>query len=84
MTSISNSDKIYLLLITSITSVPLSGSPLLYFGDGTCAANAICETELADYLIDCALDPNGKDMVNQTRDIGECEEKREEEIGEEM
>jgi hypothetical protein len=57
----------------------LSGSPLLYFGDGTCAANAICETELADYLIDCALDPNAKDMVNQTRDIGEEQERRGEE-----
>ena len=56
----------YITLLT-----PLSGSPLLYFGDGTCAANAICETELADYLIDCALDPGAKDMVNQTRDIGE-------------
>ena len=47
-----------------------TGSPLLYFGDGQCSANPICEVELADYLIDCALDPQGADMLNQTRDIG--------------
>ena len=49
---------------------PPPGSPLLYFGDGSCATNAICEIDLADYLVDCALDPEGADMMNQTRDIG--------------
>lgn len=47
------------------------GSPLLYFGDGLCAANPICEVELADYLIDCAIEPSENEMLNQTRDIGE-------------
>ena len=27
--------------------------------------------ELADYLIDCAVEPSEMDMLNQTRDIGE-------------
>ena len=33
------------------------GSPILYFGDGTCAANAICEKDLAKFLADCAVEP---------------------------
>ena len=33
------------------------GLPILYFGDGTCAANAISEKDLANYLITCAINP---------------------------
>ena len=46
------------------------GLPVLYFGDGSCAANAICERDLARYLIDCALRAKDVDMVNASRDIG--------------
>lgn len=55
-------------------SLMFTGSPLLYFGDGQCSANAISETDLANYLVDCALDPADQDMLNQTRDIGAVEE----------
>jgi len=33
------------------------GKPILYFGDGKCAANPICEKDLARFLADCALKP---------------------------
>jgi divinyl chlorophyllide a 8-vinyl-reductase len=46
------------------------GNPILFFGPGTVAANAICEKDLANYLIDCAVDASTHDMVNQTRDVG--------------
>jgi divinyl chlorophyllide a 8-vinyl-reductase len=46
------------------------GLPVLYFGDGTCAANAICERDLARYLIDCVLRAKEVGMVNSSRDIG--------------
>ena len=50
------------------------GNPLLYFGDGTCSANAISEGDLARYLADCALDPesvDGGSMLNAPpRNIG--------------
>lgn len=46
------------------------GFPVLYFGDGTCAANAICEKDLARYLIDCSLRAEEIGMVNVSRDIG--------------
>jgi divinyl chlorophyllide a 8-vinyl-reductase len=44
--------------------------PVLYFGDGSCAANPIAERDLARYLIDCAMEPMAMDMLNATRDIG--------------
>ena len=46
------------------------GNPILYFGDGTCSANAISETDLAAYLADCAMDPKKVNMYNQCRNIG--------------
>ena len=46
------------------------GNPILYFGDGTCSANAISENDLAHYLVECAINPSGQDMMNQTRNIG--------------
>lgn len=46
------------------------GLPVLYFGDGTCAANPICEEDLANYLIDCAVHPRKTDMLNKCRDVG--------------
>eukprot|EP01038_Epipyxis_sp_PR26KG_P014174 gene14174-19019_t len=44
--------------------------PTLYFGDGTCSANAISEKDLAKYLVNCALKPSSVNMVNQCRDVG--------------
>jgi divinyl chlorophyllide a 8-vinyl-reductase len=46
------------------------GNPIMYFGDGTCAANAVSEKELASYMVDCAVDPQSTDMLNETRNIG--------------
>lgn len=46
------------------------GSPILFFGDGTCAANAICEKDLAKYLTDCAIKPESIGMLNESRDVG--------------
>ena len=47
-----------------------NGAPCLYFGNGECAANAIAERDLANYLIDCAIKPKDMDMMNTARDIG--------------
>ena len=58
------------LLLFHSTFLFQTGTPLLYFGDGQCSANAISEVDLADYLVDCALNPVDLDMLNQTRDIG--------------
>jgi divinyl chlorophyllide a 8-vinyl-reductase len=44
------------------------GNPVLFFGDGTCSANAISETDLANYLCNCIFDPSL--LMNGTRDIG--------------
>ena len=47
------------------------GNAVMYFGDGTCAANAISEKELATYMVDCAVDPvTTHDMLNETRNLG--------------
>lgn len=46
------------------------GNPIIFFGDGTCAANAICEKDLAKFLVDCALVPNDIGMLDVTRNIG--------------
>ncbi|KAJ1405182.1 hypothetical protein B484DRAFT_337910, partial [Ochromonadaceae sp. CCMP2298] len=46
------------------------GYPMLYFGSGSCSANAICEMELAQYLVDCALRPAELGMLDGSRDIG--------------
>lgn len=47
-----------------------NNKPILYFGDGSCAANPISEKDLANFLIDCALHPEKVNMKDQTRDIG--------------
>ena len=44
------------------------GKPIMYFGDGTCAANAICATDLAKFLVDCAFDPSV--LMNATLNVG--------------
>lgn len=46
------------------------GNPLLHFGSGDCSANAICEEDLARFLVDCAVNPVGVDMYDATRDVG--------------
>lgn len=46
------------------------GKPIIYFGDGTCSANPIGETDLANYLIDCATRPESVNMINEIRNIG--------------
>lgn len=46
------------------------GNPILYFGDGLCAANAISDVDLAKFIVDCTLIPKEIDMLDQTRDIG--------------
>lgn len=46
------------------------GYPILYFGDGQCSANAICENDLAEFLVACATQPKKIDMVNKCRDVG--------------
>ena len=46
------------------------GNPIMYFGAGTCAANAIEEGELAQFLADCALRPKEVGMLDSTRNIG--------------
>ena len=49
--------------------------PILYFGDGSCAANPISDIDLAEYLVNCAIQPKLPeiDMFDQTRDIGGCD-----------
>lgn len=44
--------------------------PIFYFGDGNTAANAIAASDLAKFLVDCALNPESVGMKDQTRDIG--------------
>lgn len=46
------------------------GYPILYFGDGSCAANAVGEKDLAEYLVDCAVRPADIDMYNTCRNVG--------------
>ena len=46
------------------------GSPIMYFGSGSCAANAIDEGELAQFLADSAVRPRDIGMLDQTRNIG--------------
>jgi len=46
------------------------GNPVLLFGDGSTAANAICENDLAKYLVDCAVDSRAIQMMNATRNVG--------------
>ena len=46
------------------------GNSIMYFGDGTCSANAVSEKELAAYMVDCAINPLSTDMLNETRNIG--------------
>ena len=46
------------------------GNPILYFGDGKCAANPISEVDLAKFIVDCTLNPKEMDMLDKTRDIG--------------
>jgi hypothetical protein len=47
-----------------------NGGPIVYFGDGNTAANAISEKDLAFFLSDCALKPKEMDMLNSIRDVG--------------
>ena len=46
------------------------GKPVMFFGDGSCAANAICEKDLAAFLATCALAPATLQMLDATRDVG--------------
>lgn len=46
------------------------GNPILFFGDGSTSANAICERDLAKFLVDCAVDSENIGMLQQTRNIG--------------
>jgi divinyl chlorophyllide a 8-vinyl-reductase len=46
------------------------GWPGLYFGDGTTAANAIADKDLAAFLVDCVLKPTEINMDNVMRNIG--------------
>jgi divinyl chlorophyllide a 8-vinyl-reductase len=46
------------------------GNPILYFGSGTCSANAISEEDLAEFLVDSALQAEEVDMLDSTRNIG--------------
>lgn len=46
------------------------GKPILYFGSGSCAANAISEEDLAIFLVECALNPGQIGMLNTMRNIG--------------
>lgn len=46
------------------------GNPVLLFGDGSTAANAICENDLAKYLVDCAVNSTSLQMMNATRNVG--------------
>lgn len=46
------------------------GNPILFFGDGSTAANPICERDLASFLVDCALSPEETGMLQATRNIG--------------
>lgn len=46
------------------------GNQIVYFGDGTCAANAISDRDLASFLVDCALKPRAIGMLDQTRNLG--------------
>lgn len=44
--------------------------PILYFGQGKCAANAISEEDLAAFLVDSAVDSARIGMTNETRNVG--------------
>jgi divinyl chlorophyllide a 8-vinyl-reductase len=44
------------------------GTPVLYFGDGTCSANAICAGDLAKFMCDCAFDSSL--LMNSTLAVG--------------
>jgi len=46
------------------------GSPVMYFGDGSCSANAIDAQDLAVFMVDCALSPSDIGMLDATRNIG--------------
>ena len=46
------------------------GNPILLFGDGSCCANPICESDLSSFLVDCALAGPQLGMSNATRAIG--------------
>jgi divinyl chlorophyllide a 8-vinyl-reductase len=46
------------------------GNPVLFFGPGTCAANAISEDDLAVFLSECAVNPGRIGMLNSMRNIG--------------
>uniref|UniRef100_A0A7S2Y0I1 Divinyl chlorophyllide a 8-vinyl-reductase, chloroplastic n=1 Tax=Fibrocapsa japonica TaxID=94617 RepID=A0A7S2Y0I1_9STRA len=47
-----------------------SGGPVLYFGDGKCSANPICETDLAKFIVDSAIAPAECGMLNAIRNVG--------------
>lgn len=44
--------------------------PVLYFGDGKTSANPISESDLANYLVECTLNPKKMNMINTMRDLG--------------
>jgi divinyl chlorophyllide a 8-vinyl-reductase len=46
------------------------GNPLLFFGDGTCSANAISDMDLGRFLGQCALEPQRVKMLDGTRNVG--------------
>lgn len=46
------------------------GLPALYFGNGSCSANAISAQDLASFLADCSIDPERIGMHNKCRNIG--------------
>ena len=46
------------------------GGPILYFGSGQTAANAISEEDLAEFLVESAVNAAEIGMLNSTRNIG--------------
>ena len=46
------------------------GGPILYFGSGQTAANAISEEDLAEFLVESAVNAAEIGMINSTRNIG--------------
>jgi len=46
------------------------GNSIMYFGSGQCAANAICEKDLAAFMVDAALQPERIGMLDTTRNVG--------------
>jgi divinyl chlorophyllide a 8-vinyl-reductase len=48
------------------------GSPILFFGKGTCSANAISQRDLAAFMVDSAVDPVSArgGMMNTIRNVG--------------